>query len=208
MSQPDPDLPLVRRCIERRCPESFAALYQRYRDRVFGTASALTGDRTLAEDVTQEVFLRVYRKLDTFEGKSSFGTWVYRLTINLATDLQRSRQRGRRLVDEVVEQARARPEKVVDDGSATGAGAEAGELRGQVAQAIRGLSEKLAAVVVLRYLEGLSYEEIAEALDMSVGTVKSRLNRAHGELAELLRPLRQDKGEGDRERDARDRNDD
>lgn len=175
------------RCVAERSPEAFAALYERYKDRVYGTAAALTGDRVLAEDVTQEVFLRVYRKLDTFERRSIFSTWIYRMTVNLATDLQRHGVRTRRLVDEVVEQAKGRPEKVVSDGRDIGSALEGRELKGEVAKAIRGLSEKLSAVIVLRYLEGLSYEEVADVLEVNVGTIKSRLNRAHGELAWLLK---------------------
>lgn len=187
----DPDLPLVQRCLHERSAEAFAALYERYKDRVYGTAAALTGDRVLAEDVTQEVFLRVFRKLETFEHRSIFSTWVYRMTVNLATDLQRSRLRGQRLVDEVLEQARGRPDVVVDDGRRIAASLERGEVRAAVARAIRSLSEKLSVVVVLRYLEGLSYEEVAEVLQVSVGTIKSRLNRAHGELARLLADVRE-----------------
>lgn len=187
----DPDTELVERCLTDRSEEAFAALYDRYKDRVYGTAASLTGDRTLAEDVTQEVFLRIHRKLETFERRSIFSTWVYRLTVNLATDLQRGQMRVRRLNDETIELARARPERVIEDDTGLVARLAEAELRAEVAEAIRTLSEKLSVVVVLRYLEGLSYEQVADVLQVSVGTIKSRLNRAHTELAWKLREIKQ-----------------
>jgi len=189
MAQTDPDLPLVTRFVEQRSEEAFAELYGRYKDRVYGTAFTLTGDRALADDVTQEVFLRVFRKLETFERRSIFSTWIYRMTVNLATDLQRRVRRTGRLVETAAELARGDAGRVIDPGRAS-EGLERQDLGGEVARAIRRLSPKLSTVIVLRYLEGLSYEAIGEVLETSVGTVKSRLNRAHAELSNLLRDLR------------------
>jgi RNA polymerase sigma-70 factor (ECF subfamily) len=188
MTHTDPDLLLVQRLRKDRCPQAFAELYRRYKDKVYGTAYSLTGERSAADDVAQEVFIRVFRKVDAFQERSSFSTWLYRMTVNLALDRQRSEQRVRRLSDEVIDRARARPEAVEHDGRrGLSAGMEAEELGGEVGRAVRSLSDKLGVVVVLRYLEGLAYEEIAQVLEISVGTVKSRLNRAHLELAERLR---------------------
>jgi RNA polymerase sigma-70 factor (ECF subfamily) len=188
MTNSDPDLVLVQRLRKRRCPDAFAELFRRYKDKVYGTAFTLAGDRAAADDIAQEVFLRVFRKIEAFQERSSFSTWLYRLTVNLALDRQRSDRRVRRLSDEVIEDARARPETVVLEGRRSlPEPLEKAELAGEVGKAVRGLSEKLSVVVVLRYLEGLAYEEIADVLELSVGTVKSRLNRAHAELAERLR---------------------
>lgn len=191
MTNTDPDRLLVQRVLSRRCPDAFAELYRRYKDKVYGTAFSITGDRASADDVAQEVFLRVFRKLDVFEERSSFSTWLYRMTVNLALDRRRGDQRVRRLSDEVIQDARARPEATELDGRSAPAPLEREELAGDVGKAVRSLSEKLTAVVVLRYIEGLSYEDIADVLELSIGTVKSRLNRAHAELAERLRGVKE-----------------
>jgi RNA polymerase sigma-70 factor (ECF subfamily) len=170
---------LVRQFRRQRCPEAFRALYERYKDRVYGTAASITGDRTLAEDVAQEVFLRVHRKLPEFEERSSFSTWIYRMTVNLAADFRRGTTRRGRLTERLFERSRGGADAL----SECDATAERNEAARVVEAAIGRLSDKLAAAVVLRYLEGLSYHDVGEALGIDIGTVKSRLNRAHRELA-------------------------
>jgi len=162
-------------------------LFQRYAPRVYRTALRITGDAAEADDATQEVFLRVHDQLHRFEERSSFSTWIYRVTVNLAIDRTRTKARRPGSIDGVDAQA---PD------SAT-APAERGDLERAVIAALSGLSEKLRTALVLRYLEDLSYEEIADVLECSIGTVKSRLARAHEEAGPALQSVqrRVDAGE-------------
>ena len=176
------DLVYVERVLREGTPEALRPLYERYKDKVYNTAYRITGDASLAEDVAHDVFLLVYERLGQFRRKSRFSSWLYRVTVNRATDAVRRRQRERWLFrgrvgedaeeGEVLATVERTPERAV----------ESAELADAVARALGGLSLKLRTVVVLRYFEGLRYEEIAEVIGRSVGTVKSRLSRAHGKL--------------------------
>jgi len=176
------DLVCVERVLREGTPEALRPLYERYKDKVYNTAYRITGDASLAEDVAHDVFLLVYERLGQFRRKSRFSSWLYRVAVNRATDAVRRRQRERWLFagrvgedaeeGEVLATVERTPERAV----------ESAELADAVTQALGGLSLKLRTVVVLRYFEGLQYEEIAEVLGRSVGTVKSRLSRAHGKL--------------------------
>jgi len=132
-----------------------------------------------ATDLAQEVFVKAYEELTGFRGESSFSTWLYRIAANHAINKAGEIGRRTRLNEKF---ARERPD----------AAEPAGALDERVQRALGELSVKLRAVVVLRYLEGLSYEEIAETLDLSVGTVKSRLFLAHENLRPLLEDVRKD----------------
>lgn len=167
--------------------EAFSVLFERYAPRVYRTALRITGDPGDADDATQEVFLRLHDQLHRFEERSSFSTWIYRVTVNLAIDRTRTQARRPGSIDGVDTQA---PD------SAT-APAERGDLERAVIAALSGLSEKLRTALVLRYLEDLSYEEIADVLECSIGTVKSRLARAHEEAGPALQAVqrRVDAGE-------------
>ncbi len=189
MTRPDAgtaDEDLVRRAADGD-REAFAVLFERYAPRVYRTVLRITGDAAEADDGTQEVFIRLHDQLHRFEGRSSFSTWIYRIAVNHALDRLRSRDR--------------RPERLdgFDAPAADSATlpAEKGDLERAVTQALSGLSEKLRTALVLRYLEDLSYEEIADVLEVSVGTVKSRLSRAHEEAGPALEAVqrRVDRGE-------------
>jgi RNA polymerase sigma-70 factor (ECF subfamily) len=172
----DPDFAIVRRCQAGDSADAEAAfreLVERYQDRVFNTAFRVVGNSADASDVAQEVFFTLFRKLGEFQFSSRLFTWIYRITVNLAID---KRRRSSTLPPMLGEGGRAE----------TASDAEFIETR--VHSAIQKLSPKLRSIVVLRYLEELSYEEIAVVLECSVGTVKSRLNRAHANLEQLLRP--------------------
>ncbi len=172
------DATLVERAKDGRA-DAFRALYQKYQERVFATAYRIVGHRDAAADLAQEVFVKAWEQLPAFRGESSFSTWLYRIAANTAINKAAETGRHARLNEDF---ARGRP-------------AEAAPPRGlddRVQAALAGLSVKLRAVVVLRYLEGLAYEEIAEALDLSVGTVKSRLFLAHETLKPLLEDVRKD----------------
>jgi RNA polymerase sigma-70 factor (ECF subfamily) len=165
--------------------EAFKLLYDRYRDRLYNLIFYSTGDEISAEDVLQIVFVKIYRGLSGFRFKASFSTWIYRITINECLNQQR-----RRGAQQVPFEALLGGDEEVDlDASADWQHAE-GERREIIHRAVMELSPKLRAVVALKYLDDLSYDEIASVLECSPGTVASRLNRALSELEARLRPLR------------------
>ena len=185
------DEALVRRCQTDRSAEAFRDLYERHKDRVMNVVYHLIGDRDEALEATQEVFLRVYRKVRKFRGQSSFSSWLYRIAVNVATDHRRRLGRERTLLDAYSRQgppAEALVRQTLGQGGSDehAARREAAE---RVRWALASLSPKLATVLTLRYLEGQAYTEIAATLRVSVGTVKSRLNRAHRALAPLIEGL-------------------
>lgn len=183
------DLDLVRRCQSESSAESdqaFRELVDRYQDRVFNTSLRVLGNAADAADVTQEVFLTVFRKLAEFQFSSRLFTWIYRITVNLSID----RRRRVRAVPPTLTESAGMVLGTIEDREPSGADAwsEVEFVERKVQGAIAKLSPKLRAIVVLRYIEGLAYDQIADVLECSVGTVKSRLNRAHTSLEEFLKP--------------------
>lgn len=167
---------------------AFLELYDRYQARVFNTAFRVMGNAADAADVVQDVFLIIYRKIAAFQSESRLFTWIYRITVNLSID--RKRRRGSAGLPILADSgADGVLSTVADSNTQTPEEAADQQFVGErVQRSIDRLSPKLRAIVVLRYIEDLSYGDIAEILDCSVGTVKSRLNRAHRSLQELLRP--------------------
>lgn len=194
---PDPDRELVRALSsddpgERR--RALGDLYERHSGRVFNVAYRVLGSQADAADVTQEVFLQVADRIRSFRGDSSLTSWIYRMTVNLAIDARRKRSLRRTASIGPGDEERPEIETAVPrEGAAPPvdpkAAAEAAERERRVQKALDVLSPKLKAVVVLRYFENLSYEELAEVLQTTIGTVKSRLNRAHAALEEALGPF-------------------
>lgn len=181
----DPDSVLVARC---RHPESdefeaaFEELYLMYRDRVYAIAFRVTGSSVDAMDVVQESFSLVFRKLDSFRCDSLFSTWLFRIVVNSSID-HRRRERSK-AIDLVGGDAEFDAE---DPAVGPGQRAEVRELGDQVQEAMAQLSPKLRAVLALRYLENMAYEDLAITLGISLGTVKSRLARAHLALERVVR---------------------
>lgn len=173
-----------------RREHAFQVLFERHRRRAFDLAYRVLRNRALASDAVQEAFLRVYRKVEHFEARSQFTSWLHRVVVNQSIDLQR-RERRHRAASLVVggrddDQPGGAPEPADESGAGpetVAVGAERAEL---VRRAMQRLSPKLAEVVRLRYPRGMSYEEIGELLQVPPGTVKSRLNRAHTALRQLL----------------------
>lgn len=157
---------------------AFEEIYRRYGEMVFNLAVRLAGEREEAADLTQEVFLRVYRHLGRFRGRSSLKTWIYRVALNHC----RSRL-GRRRPVEPLDTPGAEP---VDPARGPESRALAGDAERRVAAALAGLAPMFREAVVLRDLEGLAYQEIAEVLGVRVGTVRSRIARGREQLRELL----------------------
>jgi RNA polymerase sigma-70 factor, ECF subfamily len=164
--------------------EAFKLLYDCYRDRVYNFIFYSMGDELRTEDVLQVVFVKVFRGLPGFRFEASLATWIYRIALNECLNQQR-----RRVLRQVPFESLLGSD---DEPCATPSDlqhAEA-ERRQIVHRAVMELSPKLRSVVALRYLDELSYEEIAGVLECSAGTVASRLNRALGQLEKRLRPLR------------------
>jgi RNA polymerase sigma-70 factor (ECF subfamily) len=193
---PDPDHSFVQACQEggqAGFDGAFRRLYDRYKDRVYNVCFRITGNASDALDASQETFGILYRKIGVFRFHSRFSSWVYRIAVNASIDLKR-RQSSRRLASldwmQTSTDAEQRGLDVADEHiEMPMAMASRHELEQEIQHAIDRLSPKLRAITVLRYTENLSYEEIAEALDISIGTVKSRLARAHGALDRELAPV-------------------
>jgi RNA polymerase sigma-70 factor (ECF subfamily) len=179
----DDDQGLIDAC-RRGQTEAFGMLVRRYQDRLYPTVLRLTGSAEDAHDLLQETFLRAYRKLSLFQGESSFYTWVYRIAVNLALSDRRRRKSARSAVDL---SGRETFDPADDPAQTDPAGPlERAERDARVQDALSTLAPDHRAVVVLKDLDGLRYEEIAELLNIPVGTVRSRLHRARNELRLLL----------------------
>lgn len=164
---------------------AFGELMTRYEKQVYHQALRLLANPEDAADVTQEVFLKVWRSLPSFQGDSSFATWLYKLTDNAAIDLLRreKKRRGDASLDDEEYQWDA---TLADPDSSPERKLERQELQRAVADGLKKLSEEHRRVLVLREINGLSYEDIGHILDISPGTVKSRIARARMALARLL----------------------
>jgi RNA polymerase sigma-70 factor (ECF subfamily) len=189
MTQDETDQQLVQR-VQQGDKSAFDLLVLKYQHRVLKLVSRFISDATEAQDVAQEAFLKAYRALPSFRGDSAFYTWLYRIAINTAKNALVSSRR--RPVDfdldlqdpeQYDRQAKLKeidtPEGVV----------LTEEIRKVVERAIQQLPEDLRTAIVLREIEGLSYEEIAEAMDCPVGTVRSRIFRAREAIDKRLQPL-------------------
>ena len=174
--------------------EAFGLLVERHQDYVYNSVCYLTGGGQDAEDIAQEVFVSAYRALGRFQGRALFTTWLYGIMLNSV----RSYWRRRRKVKVLSVQSGGAGGAGEDDDPAVQVPARQDgpaemSLRAERVQVVRAaiaaLEEDLREIVVLRDIQGLSYEELAEALALPNGTVKSRLYRARRELMERLRPF-------------------
>jgi len=159
---------------------AFEELVMTYQHRVFGVALRMLGNRAEAEDVAQEAFVRAHRALGGFRGDAKLSTWLYAITSRLCLNRLAS---GERRMARQGEHALLR---LSDAGPRPDAALERRELETALGRAIAELPEDRRIVVVLRDIEGLSYEEIAQVLELELGTVRSRLHRARAELKEKL----------------------
>lgn len=194
--QTDPDRDLVTACQESLAQGfqgAFRELYDHFKDRVYNVCYRISGNATDALDASQETFGIIFRKIGEFRFESKFSSWVYRIAVNASIDLKR---RSRSKSPASLEALQRRPagegrrlEFLDEQTEAPSAAASRHELEEEIQQAITRLSPKMRAITVLRYTETLSYEEISETLGISLGTVKSRLSRAHAALDRELTPI-------------------
>jgi RNA polymerase sigma-70 factor (ECF subfamily) len=183
------DLELVRR-VQRGERAAFDLLVLRYQHKVVKLVARLLRDPTEAEDVAQEAFVKAYRALGSFRGDSAFYTWLYRIAVNTARNAMASRQR--RPLDyeaDLSESEQSAVESRMKHGDTPEAAALSDEIHRTVNRAIADLPEDLRTAIILREVEGLSYEEIAQAMDCPVGTVRSRIFRAREAIDRQLKPL-------------------
>jgi len=166
---------------------AFGLLVTRYQNRLFNTLMHVVNCREEAEDVAQEAFTQAYLKLDTFGGRSAFYTWLYRIAFNLAVSRGR-RKRVESSVDQAREQSGSEPP---DPAEAPTDRLLREERAVQVRAALQILSEEHRAILVLREMEGCCYDTISSILNVPVGTVRSRLHRARGQLREHLKEVLQ-----------------
>jgi RNA polymerase sigma-70 factor, ECF subfamily len=161
----------------------YRVLVDRHKDRVRNVVYSIFRDQDIVDDMAQEVFIKAYEALPNFRFESSFYTWLYRITVNKARDEMRKRKVKRFFsLDLMTEQRENHP------ALQTPAPHDMG-VADMVTAALDRLPEKFRMPVILKDIEGLSYEEIAEALDCEVGTVKSRLSRARAMLRAILKPM-------------------
>jgi RNA polymerase sigma-70 factor (ECF subfamily) len=159
--------------------DAFRALFERYKDKVYTIALRYSGDATVAQDIAQETFLKLFAGIGGFRGNSSFDSWLYRLIVNSCLDQKRRTRRLMPLIGEFLDLVRAPGESALDD-------AVRAEMRGHLRSVVASLASKERMLIVLRYTQGLSYEELGEVMGCSPGTIGSRLNRIHKVLEKRL----------------------
>jgi len=167
--------------------DAFSALVVRYQERVLNLAFRRLGDQERALDVAQEVFFKAYRGLDRFQGQSRFYTWLFRITLNEAISARRkgARHAGHRSLEREDADGERLPDPP-DESFEPHAALESRDDQAAVQRAIAELEDDFAQPLVLRDIEGLSYQEVAEVLQIPLGSVKSRIHRARQTLKERL----------------------
>jgi RNA polymerase sigma-70 factor (ECF subfamily) len=166
-------------------PAAFGELVLRYQDRLYNSLVRVLGSAEDARDAVQEAFVQAFVKLESFRGSSAFYTWLYRIAFNQAMSHARRKRPTRSLDDERTDRGR----EPVDVQPAPDARLDASERATQVHRALAELSAEYRQVIVLREMDGCKYEQIAELLEVPVGTVRSRLFRARLELRDRLAPM-------------------
>jgi RNA polymerase sigma-70 factor (ECF subfamily) len=167
---------------------AFGQLVTRYQDRLYNTLVHVVGSTDAAYDVVQDAFVQAYVKLETFERASAFYTWLYRIAFNLA--ISRRRREKPTLSVELARDASGH--EPIDRGPAPDARLEQEERAGQVQRALAALSDEHRAILILREVDECGYEQIAEILDLPIGTIRSRLHRARLQLRDQLKGVFQE----------------
>ena len=172
--------------------QAFGALVDRYQTRLLNFVNRTIGDRERAEDLVQEVFIRVFRHLHRFDQTKKFSTWIYTIASNLAKNELRNRSRNPLVLFQTIKknwEADHRPLQFEDTTARPDDLYRKRFLKDAVDRCVQRLPEHHREVFVLRELEGKSYQEIAEITGCNLGTVKSRLNRARNSFAQLIGPI-------------------
>ncbi|GBF33773.1 RNA polymerase sigma factor RpoE [Desulfocucumis palustris] len=166
--------------------DAFDELVKKYESKIYTVAYRFTSNHADANDLAQETFIRVYQSLGTFRGDSSFATWLYRIAANVCRDELRRQQRRKKVsLDEIMSHPGGNI-YLADEASSPEESLERNELQRAVQKCLNTLSEEQRLILVMREIQGLSYEEIAASLDCSLGTVKSRLSRSRQALKQKV----------------------
>jgi len=180
------------RLAQEGSPQAFEELVGKYQPKVFSMALSFTRNREAADDLAQEIFLKAYLALPKFHGKSEFGTWLYRISINHVRDFLRKKGRAKEVslddVPEISFSDREQAERAERE-------RETESRRALVQRSVQDLPEKYRIILTLRDIQGLAYEEISRILKLSPGTVDSRLHRARRMLRVKLAPYLGGEGE-------------
>lgn len=173
--------------------DTFRLLVEKYETRVYHHCLRIVGDREESTDLTQEVFLKVFRNIHKYEHAYAFYTWLYKITVNCCIDYLRNAKRKIKKVplaqlDHWDQSESARDQEIPDEKFCPETELLTVELRGILNNAVSRLSENLRSTIILKEIEGFSYAEIAEISNCSIGTVKSRMHRAREELKVTLAP--------------------
>lgn len=182
-----PETELIERC-QKGDREAFNELVEQYQSHVINIAYGMLSDGEDAYDAAQETFVKIYRNIGGFKGKSSLSTWIYRIVANVCNDMLRKRQRSAVVVSMsgTVSDEDDREMDITDNAPTPEEMAELNEEQRAVRIAISELSADHREIITLSDIEQLSYEEISEILKCPIGTVKSRLNRARSALKKKL----------------------
>lgn len=172
---------------------AFEELILKHEKIVYNLALRMMNHSEDAMDISQEVFLKAYRSLANFDERSAFSTWLYRITHNTCIDEIRKRK-GKQtysLEEDLESEDGSMQRQVADDGDTPEESLMRKEQKSEILRALDTLSEEHKAAIILRDVKGLSYEEIAEILELSLGTVKSRINRARNQLKTEILKIRE-----------------
>ena len=175
---------------------AFEELILKHEKIVYNVALRMMNHSEDAKDISQEVFLKAYRSLVNFDERSAFSTWLYRITHNTCIDEMRKRKgkQSYSLEEELENEEGSMQRQIADEGDTPEESLLRQEQKSEILQALDTLSEEHKAAIILRDVKGLSYEEIAEILELSLGTVKSRISRARNQLKiEILKIREQNK---------------
>ena len=190
-TEPPPIDALIERCLKGDQVAWEQIVRQHWR-KVFNVAYKFVGSHDQAEDLTQDIFLKIFRSLDTFDRRANFQTWLISVSRNLCIDHYRSVRKERQTIDREVTSEQLSP---VSRSVSPLAALEQRDLAVLLRQALQGLPQSLRTAVLLRDIQELSYQEIAERLRLPEGTVKSRINRGRKELARQVQRLRDEADE-------------
>jgi len=184
------DLQLVER-VREGDKQAYGLLVEKYRRKLMRLLSRMVRDQDEIEDIAQETFIKAYRALPQFRGDAAFYTWLYRIAVNTAKNYLSAKGRGMQTMsDQALNDEDEPDERLVAQDIST---PESELLTKQVAyavnEAVEALPEELRQAITLREIEGMSYEEISEAMDCPIGTVRSRIFRAREAIAAKLRPI-------------------
>jgi RNA polymerase sigma-70 factor (ECF subfamily) len=185
------DAALVRQC-QRGDADAMGRLIVRYQDRLYNTILKICGNSDDAAELTQESFVKVIENIGGFRSQSSFYTWLFRVGVNLTlTFCSRKLRLGMRSLDTAGDEDSPKMAAALMDSKQLEPSIEAEnrELHQRILAALEKLEDSYRAIIVLRDIESMTYEQIAEALDLELGTVKSRLSRARAALRELLQAV-------------------